>query len=330
MTRKMVAARTGVLLLVVVPLGLLGISMVSSQTLPVTGGQEQLDGRVATEAQLQHAEEEWVQTKHADTFDNGMGANTTCARCKSPLNWDPGQDLAQQQAMDCGSCKRIPGAPRPELTAGIQVNQEDWRSIGCEICHQPVGDSFLTEISYWNQRSGEYEPVESVMELCAKCHEGRHGFQVVEEQESSEAHSQWECTICHGPHSQPSSCTDCHEPTTGSGAIEHRRHPSVNCTGCHDAGGLTVWRDPEADSAHKGTYITRRFAHTLTSWPSHNLASNVDCTLCHHPIGDRQSSIVPEVSCRECHENGAVLFWCEYFPRDPSPYSQPGLENGFD
>ena len=307
------------LLLVVIPLGALVTLAAGSRQIAAAARQPQPKGPVATVEQLEKAREEWSLTKHADTYDNGLGANTTCARCKSPLDWDPSQDLAQQQALDCVACKRIPGAPRPELEAGVPVSESEWKDISCEICHEPVGDSYRTSISYWNQEIGEYEPVDGVMDLCAKCHEGRHGFHVVEEQAESQAHHGWDCTICHGAHSSRSECTDCHIPNAclvlGYGDF----FPAIRCTGCHDDGGLTIWQDTEANSAHEGTFITRRFAHNLTSWPSHNLSSDIDCTQCHHPIGNRMVSIVPSVSCEACHEDGAVLFWCEYFPRDPAP-----------
>jgi hypothetical protein len=90
------------------------------------------------------------------------------------------------------------------------------------------------------------------------------------------------CTECHGSHGLPSACTDCHDPTTGPGAAEHLRHPSVNCTGCHDQGSLSIWQEGDIGSKHFGEYITRRFAHTLTSWPSHNLTKEVICQKCHH------------------------------------------------
>ncbi len=276
-------------------------------------------GPVATEAEVASARREWSQTAHADTYDEGLGANTTCARCKSPTNWDPAQDAAAQQALDCGSCKRVPGAPRPQLEGGVPVPEPEWQNISCEVCHVPVGDSFERDIAFWNQQLGQYEPVENAMALCAKCHEGQHGFEVIEEQEHSTAHNAWECTVCHGPHSAPSSCTDCHQPGSGAGAMEHARHPAVNCTACHDKGRLSIWQDPEPTSTHSGQFITRRFAHTLTSWPSHNLSREIDCVRCHHPLSSRSSSVVPLVGCQECHENGAVSLWCEYFMRNPDP-----------
>lgn len=270
---------------------------------------------------------EWEQSEHADTFDNGLGANTTCARCKSPKNWDPSQEVAALEALDCGSCKRVPGAPRPELESGSPVSLDDWQDITCEICHIQEGDSVTAEIAFWDQTSGTYQDVESVNELCAHCHEGRHGFEVVEEQRASPAHQNWDCTKCHGNHGKSSSCTDCHNPAEGSGASEHARHPSVNCTGCHDNGRLSVWQEMDPQSDFFGSFITRRFAHALTSWPSHNLSKEVDCVRCHHPAGEYSRVLVEEVSCQECHEEGAVLFWCEYFPRDeavdPQQYPTP-------
>lgn len=278
-------------------------------------------GHIATPAELAAAQAAWSKSEHAQSFDQGMGANTTCARCKSPRNWDPSQTLAQQQALDCASCKREPGAARPELQSGVPVAEANWHNIGCDICHVPAGDSYYTGIAFWDQATGRYQALESVSELCAHCHEGRHGFQVVEEQADTIAHQGLECTACHGAHGQPAACVDCHDPQSGPGAGEHARHPGVNCTACHDAGGLSIWLDTTAGSRHAGTYIPVRFAHTLTSWPSHDLSRQVNCKRCHHPLGDNAATLVPEVGCDECHAHpdGAVSEWCIYFRRDGDP-----------
>jgi hypothetical protein len=279
-------------------------------------------GRIATLQELAVAQSEWENSGHAETFDRGLGANTTCARCKSPMNWDPTQNLAAQEALDCGACKRIPGAPRPELETGVPVPATEWIGIPCDVCHIPAGDSYYVEIAFWNQEIGQYELLANSFELCSKCHEGQHGFEVVEEQLASAAHNKWDCTRCHGVHGDPSNCTDCHDPQSGVGSFEHARHPSVNCTGCHDNGGLSLWYDLEPQSGHYGEYITRRFAHTLTSWPSHNLSRQVVCERCHHPLGNEDAAVVPYLSCEACHEheNGAVWIWCIYFERDSSPF----------
>ena len=64
-----------------------------------------LETRIASEEQLQTAYAEWSTSRHADTYNQGMGANTTCAKCKSPTNWDP-NNSAQDSALNCYSCKR--------------------------------------------------------------------------------------------------------------------------------------------------------------------------------------------------------------------------------
>jgi hypothetical protein len=276
----------------------------------------------ATEEQLARARAEWARSAHADTFDRGMGANTTCARCKSPKNWDP-LSLAAEASHDCAACKRTPGALRPELTGGVSVPQKEWRDVNCEVCHQPIGDSYSTAIFLWDQATHRYEPVSTATGLCAHCHEGQHGFEVIAEQTASAAHQGWECTTCHGAHGLPSRCVDCHDPASGAGANDHARHPAVNCTACHDAGRLSVWQDPDSQSRHYGTYMTRRFAHTLTSWPSHNLVKDVNCKRCHHPLTPQSASVVPYVGCNVCHPDGASSFWCIYFERDADPNGTP-------
>ena len=287
-------------------------------------------GSIATQEQLDVAQAAWEQSAHADTYDMGLGANTTCARCKSPWNWDPLQEAAAVEALDCGACKRIPGAARPDLASGIQVFEDDWEDISCPICHIPIGDSYYTSVAFWNQQSGQYESVQSTTELCAHCHEGRHGFEVIEEIEATIAHEDMQCVECHGSHGEPSRCSDCHDLSDSPTLFEHDRHPSVNCAGCHDAGGLTIWYETDLNSQHYEEYVTRRFAHALTSWPSHNLRLEVRCQRCHHPVSDEIPAVVTYIGCDECHEhtNGAVLTWCTNFLRDPDPnaFSDEGNE----
>lgn len=278
--------------------------------------------RVATEEELQRAYAEWSLSGHADTFDDGIGANTTCAKCKSPQNWDP-ENKFQEQSLNCYSCKRIPGEPRPDLSGSVKVEQSEWMNIGCDVCHQPIGDSYSVGISFFDPVSQSYLAVEDTSELCAKCHEGRHGFEVIEEQNISPAHNQWKCTQCHGVHGDPAACTDCHDPQSSSGAGEHARHPSVNCTACHDQGKLGIWQDEYLTSKHYDQYMPIRFGHSLRSWPSHNLSKVVSCKRCHHPGNREQPVLAQEVSCEACHPEGAVLFWCEFLIRDGDPNALP-------
>jgi hypothetical protein len=104
----------------------------------------------------------------------------------------------------------------------------------------------------------------------------------------------------------------------GSGAVEHANHQQVNCSACHDQGGLALWQDRDSGSSFYGTVVTIRFAHTLTSWPSHNLRTEVDCGPCHHASNMYREAIAQTVSCDNaaCHPQGAVLYWCPLFERE--------------
>lgn len=274
---------------------------------------------IASIAQLAAAYAKWETSGHADTYDGGLGADTTCARCKSPLNWDPTHPAAEA-ALDCASCKRIPGEARPILQGGEPVPGDEWHDIGCPICHEPVGESFRIAPSFWNQQLGQYEPVETVEDLCAHCHEGSHGFQVIEEMAADAAHPGMTCIDCHDPHGGQIFCENCHDPYSGPAAGEHANHPEVHCSACHDQGGLALWHDYDEQSNYYGMVITRRFAHTLTSWPSHNLRTEVDCRRCHHARDALHPAIAQTVPCGNaaCHPQGAVLYWCPFFPQGGS------------
>jgi hypothetical protein len=314
--------RVGFLLIVMILIAFAAAAVtVAAASAPQMQDMAAPTGKTATAEELAAALAEWQQSEHARTYDEGMGANTTCARCKSPLNWDPNQLAAQEMAIDCGACKRVSGAPRPTLAGGTPVSEAEWQNITCAVCHIPVGESYDTGLAFWNQASNTYEPVESPDELCGHCHEGQHGFEVVEEQQASVAHQGMSCTDCHGAHNKVVLCEDCHDPMAGAGASEHRQHESVHCSACHDAGSLSIWQESDPASSYAGQYITRRFAHTLTSWPSHNLSADVDCLRCHHPQGDRQAALVDHLSCTICHVHayGAVSEWCIFFERDPAP-----------
>lgn len=263
---------------------------------------------VATPDELLVAQIEWRRTRHANTYDDGLGANTTCALCKAPRNYSA-NPIALQAAEDCAACKREPGQPRPDLEAGVPVAQPDWKSISCDTCHQPVGDSYSTAISYWDPVLEQYQPLANSTELCAKCHAEQHGFGVIREQSVSAAHKGWECSRCHGAHNLPVKCTDCHDVQKGAGASAHMAHSKVGCPACHDAGGLAIWQDPNASSRYYAQWMPRQMAHDLRSWPSHNLQTRVDCLRCHHPQDDQGTIIASDVRCVNalCHPDGVEL-----------------------
>ncbi|MEZ4641568.1 MAG: hypothetical protein R3E31_02315 [Chloroflexota bacterium] len=55
------------------------------------------------------------------------------------------------------------------------------------------------------------------------------------------------------------------------------------------------------------------------------MTTEINCVRCHHPLEPQSSSVVPTVSCEACHEQGAALFWCEYFQRNPDPNAETAV-----
>src|SRR5690606_18642612 len=106
---------------------LLGIAFVASGTQAQGPAPEATPSPddIATPLEIAAAVALWEQSGHAETFDGGMGADTTCAKCKSPFNWDP-QALAAEAALDCAACKRVPGEDRPLLEGGEPVPEDEW------------------------------------------------------------------------------------------------------------------------------------------------------------------------------------------------------------
>ncbi len=190
---------------------------------------------VATADELRVAQAQLERTRHANTYDNGLGANSTCALCKAPRNYDL-NPAAMESAEDCAACKRQPGQPRPNRDPSIPVARQDWKSIGRDVCHQPVGSSYSTAISYWNPTLGQYEVD------CTACHDVGHLAVWKDPNPSSRYYGRWmPQPMAHDLRSWPShnlevgvDCTRCHYPPDPLGTALF----SVECTNamCHPPG----------------------------------------------------------------------------------------------
>ncbi|UCF08614.1 MAG: hypothetical protein JSW28_02685 [Thermoplasmata archaeon] len=108
---------------------------------------------------------DWEESEHALSYDDGDGANDYCARCKSPLEFNP----------DSGYGNNNPIPP------------EEWQGITCNVCHTPRIDGHRELGNYipgsgnpedaetWEDVEAMYVFVEHENELCEYCHEGsRH------------------------------------------------------------------------------------------------------------------------------------------------------------
>ena len=223
----------------------------------------------------------WQTSVHADTYDLGKGPNTYCARCHSPLNWDPQAKI--DSPPNCVSCK-FPSETGPRIAVSNRlVPETDWKDIGCDICHPKKDPTYA--LAWLNVETKEYESVPNPSALCVKCHTDtdtlRHARVI-----GDQAHVDYECTDCHDPHSLETDCEaiDCHPGTfrQGTTTVGHdETHRNVTCIACHDALNLEVRFDEE-----KGIWITYRKMELLGQieykpYQSHYLQRKSECEKCH-------------------------------------------------
>lgn len=246
----------------------------------------------------------WRQSAHGNTYALEKGPNTYCARCHSPLNWDP--EATIDTPPNCVSCK-FPNEPEPRVAAGNPlVVEQDWQNIGCVICHPYQDERADAQLIWLNTQTGYQESVADVTDLCSHCHADtetlRHARSL-----GDEAHKTFTCVDCHDPHSLKAGCSgsDCHvevaipfpeldtrvsEAINEAGSETEDRlevahsaaHANVACVACHDAGGLEV--GPAADG-NWGTFRTVELLGRTSTEPyqSHQLKEGVDCSRCHFP-----------------------------------------------
>ena len=223
----------------------------------------------------------WQSSPHANTFDEGKGPNTYCARCHSPQNWDPAAKI--DAPPNCVSCK-FSFDPAPRIAKGNPpVAHADWKDVGCADCHATANGVVSSQIAWTDKVTGKSVQVASATLLCEKCHTDtdtiKHKIDL-----GTSAHKGFTCVSCHDPHSTVASCSTqaCHPtntPTFKAIAGHDDAHKNVSCEACHDASGAKIGTD-------KGTFVTLKSSEllgrtTTAPVPSHNLARAVDCARCH-------------------------------------------------
>ena len=227
----------------------------------------------------------WQSSPHANTYDQGKGPNTYCAKCHSPRNWDPAAKIDPQP--NCVSCKFSFDPVMRVAKSNPPVAQADWKSIGCEQCHPTENGVTSSQIAWLNTVTGKYEPVANSTALCEKCHTDTDTIRHKRDLANS-VHATFTCTQCHDPHTTTASCTAqaCHpnvlnpsKPIPG----HDKAHATVSCVACHDGSKLAVGIDKSTTM-----WITFRTTEllgraTTEAYQSHNIQLAVDCNKCHAP-----------------------------------------------
>ncbi len=228
----------------------------------------------------------WANSPHANTYNLEKGPNTYCARCHSPENWDSTAKI--DSPPNCLSCK-FPNESQVRIASSNSlVSQEDWKNIGCEICHN-VQDGVVSAQTAWlDIETGYHEATSQPDQLCTKCHMDtatlKHGIDL-----GNQVHKGFSCINCHEPHSTTASCVSsgCHADLKNvsvdkTSPVYHSNiHAMVNCVACHDASGMDIL-NPEGGT-NWTTYRTVQSVQGPVSeiYSSHNLQRTVNCQKCH-------------------------------------------------
>lgn len=232
----------------------------------------------------------WQESPHADTYSLEKGPNTYCARCHSPGNWDPAATI--DAPPNCVSCK-FAFEDEPRVAAGNPlVPEEEWQSIGCDVCHRQNEDGVIeAQIAWHDPVSGYYETVTDATDLCTRCHRDTETLR--HNRELGDAHPDFACTDCHDAHSLIAACEDCHDrqdvlkagrrTAVGWQEVHDDEHDMVACVACHDASGLQV--GPLDDGDRWMTFRTTELLGRANTEPyhSHTLQREVACGRCHFP-----------------------------------------------
>lgn len=245
----------------------------------------------------------WAASPHGNTYGEGKGPNTWCARCHSPQNWDPKSFIGPPPS--CFSCKFPTDAEMRHAEGNPFIAEEDWVGIPCETCHVMENGVATQGISWLNPISKTYEAVQTPNELCEKCHVTTVGTGNPPRSAVSHkidlggpAHLNYAgfiddekpptyCSDCHDPHTQqPKQCQDCHEIDEATHAKGRYAAMAdvVSCMACHDASGAEV--GPNPDEAAGGVWTTLkteegRTGPTTTAIVSHSILWDVACDRCH-------------------------------------------------
>ncbi len=257
-----------------------------------------------------HHDTGWGESAHAKTYHPGSNDNSYCARCVSPLNYDP-------------SVNR---------TTADTIPEDDWTAIGCIICHDP----HTLELALFNGTERE-EHVEKSADLCTACHSGSHHGTGWEESAHAKTYHNGTghdndnsyCARCVSPFQydpdtnrttaylipkdewEAITCIVCHDQHTlelalfnGTGREEPIDKSVDLCTACHSGSHHgTGWEE----SAHANTY------HNGTGHDN----DNSYCARCvspfqYDPDTNRTTAyLIPEdeweaITCIVCHDEHSL------------------------
>jgi len=237
---------------------------------------------------------------HGNTWGEGKGPNTWCARCHSPQNWDPAAFVGPPPS--CMTCKFPTDDEMRHAEGNPFVPEEEWVGIQCDTCHRSEEGVVLEGNAWLNPVSMEYQDVNTPTELCEKCHVTTTGNAFGSGVEhkitlGGSAHLNYGgflgetpppsyCSDCHDPHTgEPKQCEDCHTIEVADHAKgKYGAMQILTCMACHDAAGYDV--GPHPDEAMGGIWVPQettqgRGGPSTDAVISHSIVYEVACDRCH-------------------------------------------------
>ena len=137
-----------------------------------SSGGMSADGTFTTTASIAAITALWEDGDHNNVaFGATPGTNTYCARCHSPLNWDPEAMRGGPVPGSCFNCKLGP-MWRQTALGNVAVIEDDFEPIGCSTCHD---GGTGPDVALWNNGTMGYDAVATNGELCESCHGDGYG-----------------------------------------------------------------------------------------------------------------------------------------------------------
>ncbi|MBW6518972.1 MAG: hypothetical protein K0A89_10790, partial [ANME-2 cluster archaeon] len=271
----------------------------------------------SSDLKVEDAAESWFDSAHANSRSGASDSKQSCAKCKSPLNYDA------------------------TILSNTTIAEEDWKGIQCRVCHNlhdrrfpnntgdrnvpgPLAFYNATASSYVNY--SVYDQVTDATELCEKCHQpgSSHDTKFAGSHKDTFGFT---CITCHMSESSDelhtfevinstsavTGCEVCHEPADHTFSSSAAHTGKVDCLGCHDQtytqpnatgyavtadGNYGVWND-------SGNITTWHLSHgSEATFKPHNIDRDVNCAKCHgakSAITDLEIASAGVFDCADCH-----------------------------
>jgi hypothetical protein len=266
------------------------------------------NGTGSGQPRIENETSSWNQSAHARSLHMSGDNKQSCAKCKSPANYNA------------------------SASSSALIAAADWQGIQCRVCHNMHNVSYSNStggkpLAFYNSTASSlagypvYEAVPNATVLCENCHTGSS-----HDSKYGGTHKdvvKFDCADCHANStfnnathlfevknttSGATGCEVCHDATSAhSNFIEFSIHGIVTCEACHDntvaknSSDFVVNVSVGMDAGlYKDTstneWTTYKVSHgSPATWPLHNISKSIDCNKCHGARSVYSGAIAPSL-----------------------------------